>query len=81
MTRFDTLDAMKAAEYAYWAGQPAHVVMAAILKLTTAAYAIKAIPVVRIARSRPEAGVSVTAPAAHKMPKRNGKPKKKSAKL
>ena len=80
MTRFDTLDAMKAAEYAYWAGQPAHVVMAAILKLTTAAYAIKAIPVVRIARSRPEASVSVTA-QAHKTPKRNGKPKKKSAKL
>ena len=69
MTRFNTLDAMKAAQYVYWASQPAHVVMAAISELTTAAYAMKGIPVMRIARSRPEASVSVPA-QAHKTPKR-----------
>jgi hypothetical protein len=34
ITRYNSLDEMKAAEYAYWAQQPTHVVMTAVSELS-----------------------------------------------
>lgn len=45
------LDAAKDAEYAYWAIQPTHVVMATVVEMTAAAYAMKGIHVSRLQRS------------------------------
>ena len=50
MTRHHDLDAMKAAEYAFWATQPTHVKMDAVVELTEAAYAMKGIHVSRLQR-------------------------------
>jgi hypothetical protein len=52
ITRYRSLDEMKAAEYAFWAQQPAHVVMAAVSELSAEAYAMKGIHVSRLQRAR-----------------------------
>jgi hypothetical protein len=44
-------DAIKTAEYAYWATQPAHVVMATVSEMTTEAYAMRGIRVSRLQRT------------------------------
>lgn len=51
ITRYRSLDEMKAAEYRYWARQPAHVVMAAASELSAEAYAMKGIGIRGIRRS------------------------------
>ena len=58
ITRYDSLDARKAAEYAFWATQPTHVVMKTIAEMAADAYAMKGIHVspyertlVRVGRS------------------------------
>jgi hypothetical protein len=48
--RYRDLDAIKAAEYAFWASQPTHAVMAAVSEITAAAYAMKGIHVSRLHR-------------------------------
>jgi hypothetical protein len=50
ITRYRDLEQMKAAEYAFWAQQPTHVVMATISEMTTEAYAMKGIHVSRLQR-------------------------------
>lgn len=50
ITRFTELDAMKDAEYAYWATQPTHVVMTAVSEMSAAAHAMEGIHVRRISR-------------------------------
>ena len=50
ITRYHDLDAMKGAEYAYWATQPTHVVMATVSAMTADAYAMKGIHVSRLQR-------------------------------
>ena len=45
ITSYHDLDALKAAEYAYWATQPTHVVMATVSAMTTETYAMKGIHV------------------------------------
>ena len=50
ITAFTSFDDVKAAEYAYWATQPAHVVMTAVSEMTTEAYAMKGIHVSRLQR-------------------------------
>ncbi len=50
ITSYHDLDAMKAAEYAYWATQPAHVVMTTVAAMTAEAYAMKGIHVSRLQR-------------------------------
>ena len=44
-------DAMKTEDIAYWQGQPTHVRMQAVTDLTTAAYALKGVPIVSGLRS------------------------------
>lgn len=39
--RFDSLEAMKAAEYAYWQQRPAHERMDAVAEITAEAYGLK----------------------------------------
>jgi hypothetical protein len=39
--RFETLDAMKDEEYAYWQSRPAHERMSAISEITSALYELK----------------------------------------
>jgi hypothetical protein len=51
MRVYSDLDQMKAAEYAYWQGQPAHVRLAAAAELTAEAYAMKGVHVSRLQRS------------------------------
>ena len=41
MTRYDSLDEMKAAEYRFWQSQPGHVRIAAISELAEDQYAMK----------------------------------------
>lgn len=50
ITRYRDLDEMKAAEYAFWARQPTHVVMAAVSELSAEAYAMKGLHVSRLQR-------------------------------
>ncbi len=50
ITRCHDLDAMKAAEYAYWATQPTHAIMATVSAMTAEAYAMKGIHVSRLQR-------------------------------
>jgi hypothetical protein len=50
VTIYKTFDDIKAAEYAYWSTQPAHIKVAAISEMTTAAYAMKGIHVQRLHR-------------------------------
>jgi hypothetical protein len=50
ITGHDSLEAMKDAEYRFWAMEPAHVKLAAISELTTHAYALKGIHVRRLQR-------------------------------
>jgi hypothetical protein len=50
LARHPDLDAAKAAEYAFWARQPAHVVMAAVSELTAEVYAMKGMHVSRLQR-------------------------------
>ncbi len=50
ITRYRHLDAMKVAEYAYWATQPTHAVMAAVSEMTAEAYAMKGVHVSRLQR-------------------------------
>ena len=50
LTRYHDLNQMKADEYAFWATQPTHVVMAAIAEMTADAYAMKGIHVSRLQR-------------------------------
>ena len=49
-TTCTNFDDVKAAEYAYWATQPAHVVMTAVSEMTAEAYAMKGIHVSRLQR-------------------------------
>jgi hypothetical protein len=51
ITRYRSLDEMKAAEYAFWARQPTHVVMAAVCELSAECYAMKGIHVSRLQRA------------------------------
>jgi hypothetical protein len=41
ITTYDSLDAMKAAEYAYWQQRPGHERIAAISEMTSDAYGLK----------------------------------------
>lgn len=50
LVRHDDHASMKGAEYAYWANQPTHAVMAAVSKMATEAYAMKGIHVSRLSR-------------------------------
>jgi hypothetical protein len=49
-TAFTSFDAVKAAEYAYWAAQPTHVVMTAVAEISAAAHGLKDIHVRRLQR-------------------------------
>lgn len=51
MTAHRNFDDVKAAEYAYWATQPTHVVMATVAEMTADAYAMKGIHVSRLPRT------------------------------
>jgi hypothetical protein len=51
-TRYRSLDEMKVAEYAFWAQQPTHVVMAAVSELSAELYAMKGVHVSRLQRAR-----------------------------
>jgi hypothetical protein len=51
ITRYRSLDEMKAAEYVFWARQPTHVVMTAVSELSADAYAMKGIHVSRLQRT------------------------------
>ena len=51
MTAHRNFDDMKASEYAYWATQPTHVVMATVAEMTADAYAMKGIHVSRLPRT------------------------------
>ena len=51
MTRYTSLDEMKADEYRYWQSQPAHVRIAAISELTMEQYALKGQHVRRLQRT------------------------------
>jgi hypothetical protein len=51
ITRHRSLDEMKAAEYAFWAQQPTHVVMTAVSELSAELYAMKGIHVSRLQRA------------------------------
>jgi hypothetical protein len=51
ITRYRSLDDMKAAEYAFWARQPTHVVMTAVSELSAEQYAMKGIHVSRLQRA------------------------------
>lgn len=42
MRRYESLDAMKADEYAYWRERPGHERLAAVSELTSEAYGLKA---------------------------------------
>lgn len=50
IARYPDPGAIKAAEYAFWASQPAHAVTAAVSEITAAAYAMKGIHVSRLHR-------------------------------
>ena len=50
LSRYNDVDAVKDAEYAYWATQPTHVVMATVAEMTAEAYASKSIHVSRLQR-------------------------------
>jgi hypothetical protein len=50
ITRYTDPAQTKAAEYAYWQSQPAHVILAAAAELTAQAYAAKGIDVSRLQR-------------------------------
>jgi hypothetical protein len=50
MTAVTNFDDVKAAEYAYWATQPAHVVMTAVAEMAAAAHGLKGIHVRRLQR-------------------------------
>jgi hypothetical protein len=50
MIRHDDFDAAKAAEYAYWATQPSHIVLSTVSEMTAEAYAVKGIHVSRLQR-------------------------------
>lgn len=50
LTVYTDLNQMKADEYAYWATQPTHVVMATVAEMTADAYAMKGIHVSRLQR-------------------------------
>jgi hypothetical protein len=50
MTRHRDFNAMKKAEYAFWARQPTHVVMTAVSEMTSEAYAMKGMHVPRLQR-------------------------------
>jgi hypothetical protein len=52
ITRYRSLDEMKAAEYAYWAQQPAHVVMSATAELSALAYGLTGIDDARARMNR-----------------------------
>ena len=49
-TAFAIFDDVKAAEYAYWATQPTHVVMTAVAEMAAAAHGLKDINVRRLQR-------------------------------
>ena len=51
LIRHTNHDDMKAAEYAFWARQPAHTIMTAVSQMTAEAYAMKGIHVSRLQRS------------------------------
>ena len=51
VTAFKKIGDMKAAEYAYWATQPAHIIMATVADMTADAYAMKGIDVSRLQRT------------------------------
>ena len=50
ITVHKTFDDIKAAEYAYWATQPTHVVMTAVAEMSAAAHGLKGIHVRRLHR-------------------------------
>jgi hypothetical protein len=52
ITRYRSLDEMKAAEYAFWARQPTHAVMTAVSELSAELYAMKGVHVSRLQRAR-----------------------------
>jgi hypothetical protein len=51
ITRYRDLDEMKAAEYAFWARQPTHVVMTAVSELSAELYTMKGVHVSRLQRA------------------------------
>lgn len=51
VTVHTNFDDIKAAEYRYWATQPAHVVVATVSEMTTEAYAMRGIRVSRLQRT------------------------------
>jgi hypothetical protein len=51
MTRHTNFDNVKAAEYAYWATQPTHLVMTTVSEMSADAYAMKGIHVSRLQRT------------------------------
>jgi hypothetical protein len=51
ITRYRSHDEMKAAEYAFWAQQPTHVVMTAVSELSAELYAMKGVHVSRLQRA------------------------------
>ena len=51
MTRYTDFAQAKAAEYAYWQSQPAHVILASAAELTAEAYAAKGSDFVRSKRT------------------------------
>ena len=51
MTAYTNFDDVKAAEYAYWATQPTHVVMSTVSEMSAEAHAMKGIHVSRLQRT------------------------------